>query len=98
MHLSTAYCRCELPELEEKLYPAMHSPRRVMDIIEWMDNDMLNYLEPKYVDSWLIKTKDNRLLRALRLGPFKLLGIRYYSISFSFVQADCFGTKYIFLH
>ncbi|XP_014371686.2 putative fatty acyl-CoA reductase CG5065 [Papilio machaon] len=51
VHLSTAYCRCELPVLEEKLYPAMHSPRRVMDIVQWMDDDMLNYLEPKLIAS-----------------------------------------------
>ncbi|XP_028161341.1 putative fatty acyl-CoA reductase CG5065 [Ostrinia furnacalis] len=51
VHLSTAYCRCELDVLEEKLYPAVHDPRKVMDICEWMDDDLLKYLEPELIKS-----------------------------------------------
>ncbi|XP_068622040.1 putative fatty acyl-CoA reductase CG5065 [Battus philenor] len=51
VHLSTAYCRCELDVLEEKLYPAMHKPERIMDIVQWMDDKTLNYLEPILIAS-----------------------------------------------
>ncbi|XP_073965495.1 putative fatty acyl-CoA reductase CG5065 isoform X1 [Choristoneura fumiferana] len=51
VHLSTAYCRCELEVLEEKLYPAVHKPARVMDLVEWMDDEMLDYLQPKLIGS-----------------------------------------------
>ncbi|XP_031764025.1 putative fatty acyl-CoA reductase CG5065 [Galleria mellonella] len=51
VHLSTAYCRCYLDEMEEKLYPPAHKPRKIMDIVEWMDDDTLKYLEPKLIAS-----------------------------------------------
>ncbi|KAL4711226.1 hypothetical protein ACJJTC_019067 [Scirpophaga incertulas] len=49
LHVSTAYCRCEVEILEEKLYPAKHKPRHVMDCIEWMDDELLEYLQPKLI-------------------------------------------------
>ncbi|XP_063632736.1 putative fatty acyl-CoA reductase CG5065 [Cydia splendana] len=49
VHISTAYCRCELDILEEKLYPAVHKPAWIMDIVDWMDDTMLDYLEPKLI-------------------------------------------------
>ncbi|XP_026740051.1 putative fatty acyl-CoA reductase CG5065 [Trichoplusia ni] len=51
VHLSTAYCRCDLEMLEEKLYPAVHNPRKIIEIVEWMDDDTLQYLEPKLISS-----------------------------------------------
>ncbi|KAF9800010.1 hypothetical protein SFRURICE_016696 [Spodoptera frugiperda] len=51
VHLSTAYCRCDLDVLEEKVYAAVHKPRKIMDIVEWMDNDTLDHLEPKIIES-----------------------------------------------
>ncbi|XP_052738909.1 putative fatty acyl-CoA reductase CG5065 [Bicyclus anynana] len=51
VHLSTAYCRCQLDELEEKLYPAAHDPEKLMDLLEWLDDDTLAYLEPKLISS-----------------------------------------------
>ncbi|XP_045508826.1 putative fatty acyl-CoA reductase CG5065 [Colias croceus] len=51
VHLSTAYCRCDLPELDEALYPAVHSPRNIMDIVDWMDDSTLQYIEPKIIES-----------------------------------------------
>lgn len=51
VHLSTAYCRCDLDVLEEKLYPAVHKPRKIIDIVSWMDDETLNHLEPKLISS-----------------------------------------------
>ncbi|XP_022121959.2 putative fatty acyl-CoA reductase CG5065 [Pieris rapae] len=51
VHLSTAYCRCDLDELDERLYPAVHKPRKIMDIVEWMDDETLKHIEPKIIES-----------------------------------------------
>ncbi|KAJ8707585.1 hypothetical protein PYW07_011262 [Mythimna separata] len=51
VHLSTAYCRCDLDVLDEKVYRAVHQPRKIMDIVQWMDDDTLAYLEPKLISS-----------------------------------------------
>ncbi|VVD01910.1 unnamed protein product [Leptidea sinapis] len=51
VHLSTAYCRCHLQELDEQLYPAVHKPRKIIDICQWMDDATLAHLEPKLIES-----------------------------------------------
>ncbi|XP_050358543.1 putative fatty acyl-CoA reductase CG5065 [Nymphalis io] len=51
VHLSTAYCRCELDMLDEKLYPAVHNPQKIIELVEWLDDSTLNYLEPKLISS-----------------------------------------------
>nr|UEV87810.1 fatty acyl reductase 4 [Maruca vitrata] len=50
VHVSTSYCRCDLEVLEEKVYPAKHSPRHVVNCVNWMDDDLLKHLEPKLID------------------------------------------------
>ncbi|XP_061722420.1 putative fatty acyl-CoA reductase CG5065 [Cydia pomonella] len=49
VHVSTAYCRSELPELEERVYAAVHKPQDVMRCIEWMDDELLAHLQPKLI-------------------------------------------------
>ncbi|CAH0713003.1 unnamed protein product, partial [Brenthis ino] len=49
VHVSTAYCRCEVHTLEERLYPANHKPQNVMECVKWMDDDLLSYLQPKLI-------------------------------------------------
>ncbi|XP_026485989.2 putative fatty acyl-CoA reductase CG5065 [Vanessa tameamea] len=51
VHLSTAYCRCKLEVLEEKLYPAVHSPAKIIDLVDWLDDKTLSYIEPKLISS-----------------------------------------------
>ncbi|CAH0712910.1 unnamed protein product, partial [Brenthis ino] len=51
VHLSTAYCRCHLEVFEEKMYPAIHQPRKIIDLVEWMDDETLRHLEPKLISS-----------------------------------------------
>ncbi|XP_026332442.1 fatty acyl-CoA reductase 1-like [Hyposmocoma kahamanoa] len=50
LHTSTSYCRCELPVLEEKLYPAPHRPQDVVHCCSWMDDPLLNHMEPKLME------------------------------------------------
>ncbi|XP_041971171.1 putative fatty acyl-CoA reductase CG5065 [Aricia agestis] len=49
VHVSTAYCRCELESLDEKLYPFKHDPHKVMDMVEWMDHNTLARLEKELI-------------------------------------------------
>ncbi|XP_072948457.1 putative fatty acyl-CoA reductase CG5065 [Epargyreus clarus] len=49
VHVSTSYCQHEKVVLEEKLYPTPHSPQRIMDFVEWMDDDMLADIEQKFI-------------------------------------------------
>ncbi|XP_050358549.1 putative fatty acyl-CoA reductase CG5065 [Nymphalis io] len=51
VHLSTAYCRCKVDVLEEKMYPPVHDPEKVMDLVDWLDDETLAYLEPKLISS-----------------------------------------------
>nr|QLI62001.1 fatty acyl-CoA reductase 11 [Streltzoviella insularis] len=50
LHVSTAYCRCELQQLEEKLYPSKHRPQHIMECCSWMDDDLLTHMEPKLIE------------------------------------------------
>ncbi|XP_013191884.2 putative fatty acyl-CoA reductase CG5065 [Amyelois transitella] len=49
VHISTSYCRCEVPVLEERLYPANHRPQDVMSCVKWMDDELLAHLQPKLI-------------------------------------------------
>ncbi|XP_063541183.1 putative fatty acyl-CoA reductase CG5065 [Cydia strobilella] len=49
VHVSTAYCHCELPELEERVYATTNNPHDVMRWIEWMDDESLAHLQPKLI-------------------------------------------------
>ncbi|KAL1502734.1 hypothetical protein ABEB36_007836 [Hypothenemus hampei] len=47
VHTSTTYCHCDQTKLEEKLYSAPHNPRYILDMVKWMDSDLLKMLTPK---------------------------------------------------
>ncbi|KAI8433264.1 hypothetical protein MSG28_015335 [Choristoneura fumiferana] len=49
IQVSTAYCRCELPVLEERVYETEHNPQKLLQCVDWMDDELLTNLEPKYV-------------------------------------------------
>ncbi|KAK7574219.1 hypothetical protein V9T40_011410 [Parthenolecanium corni] len=42
VHTSTAYCHCDIPVMEEKIYPARHNPYDIMELVRWMDNETLD--------------------------------------------------------
>lgn len=50
MHVSTSYCRCEVHTLEERLYPSEHKPQNIMQCMQWMDDELLTYLQPKLIE------------------------------------------------
>jgi fatty acyl-CoA reductase len=47
VHVSTAYCHCDEPVLEEAMYAAPTHPRNVLQVVDWMDDDALDSVTPK---------------------------------------------------
>jgi len=47
VHISTAYCQCEQPVLEEVTYPSPNDPHAILQLVEWMDDDTLDTITPK---------------------------------------------------
>ncbi|XP_060532881.1 putative fatty acyl-CoA reductase CG5065 [Cylas formicarius] len=52
VHVSTSYCHCDETDLEEKLYPAPHNPRHILEMAKWMDNELLKMLTPKLIRNY----------------------------------------------
>jgi len=42
VHVSTAYCNCDLSEISEEIYPPPSSPQGMIDLCKWMDETTLN--------------------------------------------------------
>lgn len=46
IHLSTAFCCCDQEILEEKIYGWKHKPDDILDLISWMDDEMIEKIRP----------------------------------------------------
>ncbi|KAF5281355.1 hypothetical protein FQR65_LT14753 [Abscondita terminalis] len=51
VHVSTSYCHCDEPILEEKVYAAPHRPRKVLEFAAWMNEDILNDVTKKLLNN-----------------------------------------------
>lgn len=49
VHVSTAYANCEREYIEEVIYPPPIEPQKIIDTIEWMDDDMISQIESKII-------------------------------------------------
>ncbi|VVD01911.1 unnamed protein product [Leptidea sinapis] len=47
IHISTAYCHLHEKLLEERAYPPPADPHRIIDAMEWMDDDTIAAITPK---------------------------------------------------
>lgn len=47
IHVSTAYCHCDEEVLEERTYMTDVNPERVIDMIQWVDPNVLKEITPK---------------------------------------------------
>lgn len=47
VHVSTAYCHCDEPVLEEVTYASPTDPRNILQLVEWMDDEALDSVTPK---------------------------------------------------
>ncbi|CAH0404502.1 unnamed protein product [Chilo suppressalis] len=50
VHVSTAYTHCDLEVLEDKMYPSKHKPHQIMNCVSWMDDKLLEHLQPKLIE------------------------------------------------
>lgn len=54
VHTSTAYCHCDVPIMEERVYAPPEDPHNVMNLVHWMDRDLLHEITEKYVRFLLV--------------------------------------------
>ena len=47
IHVSTAYCNCDREEVNEVIYPPPYDPEKIIQCMEWMDDDLIQALTPK---------------------------------------------------
>lgn len=52
IYVSTAYSSCNRYDIEEILYPLSHSPQKIIDICESMNDDMLATITPELIDGY----------------------------------------------
>jgi alcohol-forming fatty acyl-CoA reductase len=53
-HISTAYANCDLPHITEAIYDTPVNPDKIIEAIDWLDDDICNEITPK-----VIKDKPN---------------------------------------
>jgi len=49
VHVSTAYCNCDRPELQEVVSRLDVEPENLVDAFNWMDDDLVKHITPKLV-------------------------------------------------
>ncbi|KFM76183.1 putative fatty acyl-CoA reductase, partial [Stegodyphus mimosarum] len=49
IHVSTAYCNCDREQVDEVVYPPPVPPQKIVDTIEWMDEDLVGVLTPHLI-------------------------------------------------
>ncbi|XKL69644.1 hypothetical protein PGB90_007413 [Kerria lacca] len=49
VHTSTAYCHCDVPIMEERVYKPPEDPKNVMNLVHWMDRDVLHEITDKII-------------------------------------------------
>ncbi|XP_077518789.1 fatty acyl-CoA reductase 1-like isoform X2 [Amblyomma americanum] len=42
VHVSTAYCNCDKPEVDEVIYPPPVDPKKIIEAAQWMDDKMMD--------------------------------------------------------
>lgn len=49
VHVSTAYANCDRPYIEEVVYPTPVDPQKLIDALEWMDDDMIESITARLI-------------------------------------------------
>nr|XP_022912685.1 putative fatty acyl-CoA reductase CG5065 [Onthophagus taurus] len=52
IHVSTSYCHVNEEILEEKMYPAPHNPRKMLDLVQWINENTLNKITPDIINGY----------------------------------------------
>lgn len=68
VHVSTAYCNCDRNHVEELVYPPTLQPQKLIDAVEWMDEEMMDKLTPS-----LLMTKPNTYTFTKNLAEYLIV-------------------------
>nr|KAG5688295.1 hypothetical protein BaRGS_017680 [Batillaria attramentaria] len=68
VHVSTAYANCDYSHIEETVYTPPVEPQKIIDVLEWMDDEMVDVLTKK-----LLKDKPNTYTYTKQLAEWVLL-------------------------
>ncbi|KAJ7329297.1 hypothetical protein JRQ81_015471 [Phrynocephalus forsythii] len=52
IHFSTAYANCNRKHIEEVVYSPPMEPKKLFDLVEWMDESLLEEITPKLIGDW----------------------------------------------
>ncbi|XP_063165445.1 fatty acyl-CoA reductase 2 [Candoia aspera] len=52
IHVSTAYANCNRRHIEEALYPVPVEPKKLLDLVAWMDESIIEAITPKLIGDW----------------------------------------------
>ncbi|KAH0616362.1 hypothetical protein JD844_027403 [Phrynosoma platyrhinos] len=52
IHISTAYANCNRRYAEEIVYPPPMEPRKLYDLVEWMDESLIQEITPRLIGDW----------------------------------------------
>ncbi|NXJ77863.1 FACR1 reductase, partial [Trogon melanurus] len=52
IHISTAYANCIRKYIDEVIYPPPIDPRKLFDLVEWLDDSIIQDITPKLLGAW----------------------------------------------
>ncbi|XP_034994380.2 fatty acyl-CoA reductase 2 isoform X2 [Zootoca vivipara] len=52
VHISTAFAYCDRSYIDEVIYPPPVDPQKLIDLVEWMDESLIQEITPKLIGDW----------------------------------------------
>ncbi|NXF57508.1 FACR1 reductase, partial [Ciccaba nigrolineata] len=52
IHISTAYANCIRKSIDEIIYPPPAEPKKLFDLVEWLDESIIQDITPKLLGEW----------------------------------------------
>ncbi|NWI98734.1 FACR1 reductase, partial [Crypturellus undulatus] len=52
IHISTAYANCVRKRIDEVIYPPPAEPKKLFDLVEWLDESIIQDITPKLLGDW----------------------------------------------
>ncbi|XP_026535069.1 fatty acyl-CoA reductase 1-like [Notechis scutatus] len=52
IHVSTAYSNCNRRHIEEVFYPVPVEPKKLLDLVGWMDGSLIEAITPNLIGDW----------------------------------------------
>ncbi|XP_034296307.1 fatty acyl-CoA reductase 1-like [Pantherophis guttatus] len=52
IHISTAYSNCNRRQIEEVFYPVPMEPKKLLELVTWMDGSLIEAITPSLIGDW----------------------------------------------